>query len=105
MLPARRLAAGNFRLRRRRQISQTATAASAPALIAGMRLESPDEPDPPPSDIKPNLEQSKELACQTPKRLHQQQAERALEIGDERGAVTFIDADESGGEGVRLRRR
>jgi transcriptional regulator with XRE-family HTH domain len=31
--------------------------------------------------------------------------QRTLEIGDERGAVTFIDADESGGEGVRLRRR
>ena len=31
--------------------------------------------------------------------------QRALELGDERGAVTFIDADESGGEGVRLRRR
>ena len=31
--------------------------------------------------------------------------QRALELGDERGAVTFIDADESGGEAVRLRRR
>jgi len=49
MLPARRLAAGNFRLRRRRQASQTATAASEPTLIAGIRMESPDEPDPPPS--------------------------------------------------------
>jgi hypothetical protein len=31
--------------------------------------------------------------------------QRAMEIGDERGAVIFIDADERGGEGVRLRRR
>lgn len=31
--------------------------------------------------------------------------QRALEIGDERGGVVFIDADDMVGEGVSLRRR